>query len=111
MNLRNHLQTPSHTTRIIRGMRKCCGSTNRQREYRNLPQRPTIRPVVFPRHRNIRLTWCMRHIRLPNTELGQYSRHRRVPNESRFHLDSSGNRARVYYHEGERCSGQYFVAA
>lgn len=106
MNFRNRLQIASHATRIIHGMRTFCD------EYRIWPRRPAIRPVVLLRHRNIRLTWCICHIRLRIRDCDNIlftSLHRWVPNESRFNLDSSDGRTSVYCHADERCSGQYFV--
>lgn len=54
----------------------------------------------MPRYRATRLTWCIRHLRLRRQDWANNL----FTDESRFHVESSDDRSRVYCHEGERCA-------
>ena len=99
-HLRNRFQTASLTSRNIPGLRNIHPRTvrNRLREHGIRPRRPAIRPVLQQRHRQARLAWCRRHIRYTQREWTGIL----FTDESRFHLDSSDGRNRVYRRVGER---------
>ena len=95
-HLRNRLQTAALTARSSPGLRNISPRTerNRLRERNIRPRRPAIRPVLQRRHRVARLAWCRAHLRFTGRIL--------FSDESRFHLDSSDARSRVYRRVGER---------
>jgi hypothetical protein len=55
-------------------------------------------PILLPRHRAARLTWCRRYLRFRIQDWANIL----FTDESRFHLDSSDGRSRVYRRVGER---------
>ena len=65
VHLRNRFQTPNLTTRNIPGLRPISSRTvrNRFREHNIRRRRPAIRPILLPRHRAARLTWCRHYLR------------------------------------------------
>jgi hypothetical protein len=100
VHLVNRLQTSRLTARSIPGLRPISSRTvrNRLREHNIRPRRPTIRPILLPRHRAARLTWCRRYLRFRIQDWANIL----FTYESRFHLDSSDGRSRVYRRVGER---------
>ena len=56
-----------------------------------------IRPPLLPRHCAARLTWYRRYLRFRIEDWANIL----FTDESRFHIDSSGGRSRVYRHVGE----------
>ena len=100
VHLQNRFQTSSLTVRSILGLRPISSRTvsNRINEHNIRPRRPTIRPIVLPRHRAARLTWCRRYLRFRIQDWANIL----FTDESRFHLDSSDGRSRVYRRVGER---------
>ena len=99
-HLRNQLQTAALTARSIPGLRNISPRTvrNRLRERNIRPRRPAIRPVLQRRHRVARLAWCRAHLRFTRRDWARIL----FSDESRFHLDSSDGRSRVYRRVGER---------
>lgn len=99
-HLRNRLQTAALTARSIPGLRNISPRTvrNRLRERNIRPRRPAIRPVLQRRHRVARLAWCRAHLRFTRRDWARIL----FSDESRFHLDSSDGRSRVYRRVGER---------
>ena len=93
-HLRNRLQTAALTARSIPGLRNISPRTvrNRLRERNIRPQRPAIRPVLQRRYRVARLAWCRAHLRFTRRDWTRIL----FSDESRFHLDSSDGRSRVY---------------
>ena len=65
VHLRNRFQTSSLTARSISGLRPISSRTvrNRLRKHNIRPRRPAIRPILLPRHRAARLTWCRDYLR------------------------------------------------
>ena len=102
VHLRNRLQTAEFTARTIPGLRPISGRTvrNRLRDHAIRPRRPAIRPILLPRHRNARVAWCRQHMRFTRIDWANVM----FSDESRFHIDSSDGRARVYRRPGERYS-------
>lgn len=100
VHLRNRFQTAALTARSIPGLRRISPRTvrNRLRERHIRPRRPAIRPVLQRRHRVARLAWCRRHLRFTRRDWARIL----FSDESRFHLDSSDGRSRVYRRVGER---------
>lgn len=100
VHLRNRFQTASTTARSIPGLRPISPRTvrNRLRERHIRPRRPAIRPILQRRHRTARLAWCRTHLRFNRRDWAQIM----FTDESRFHLDSSDGRSRVYRRIGER---------
>ena len=86
--------------RRIPGLRRISPRTvhNRLRARGIRPRRPAIRPVLQPRHRVTRCTWCRKHIYFTQHDWARIL----FTDESRFHLDSSDGRSRVYRRVGER---------
>lgn len=104
MHLRNRFQTGEATARTIPGLRRISGRTvrNRLRDYGIRPRRPCVRPLLQPRHRQARLQWSRNHLRW---RLAQWQGIL-FTDESRFHLDGSDGRQRVYRRVGERYRDQ-----
>lgn len=102
VHLRNRFQTSSLTARTIPGLRRISSRTirNRLRRHNIRPRRPAIRPVLLQRHRVARLAWARRHLRFRIRDWADVL----FTDESRFHLDSSDRRCRVYRRPGERYS-------
>ena len=100
VHLRYRFQTSSLTARSIPGLRPISSRTvrNRLRDRHIRPQRPAIRPLLLPRHRAARLTWCRRHLRFRKQDWANIL----FTDESRFHLDMRDGRSRVYRSVGER---------
>jgi transposase len=84
VHLRNRFQTSNLTVRNIPGLRPISSRTvrNRLREHNIRPRRPAIRPMLLPRHRTARLTWCRRYLRFRIQEWANIL----FTDESRFHL-------------------------
>ena len=99
-HLCNRLQTAALTARSIPGLRSISPRTvrNRLRERNIRPQRPAIRPVLQRRHRVARHARCRAHLRFTRRDWARIL----FSDESRFHLDSSDGRSRVYRRVGER---------
>lgn len=99
-HLRNRFQPATLTARTIPGLRPISGRTvrNRLREHSITPRRPAIRPTLLLRHRQRRRQWCRQYLRLPRA----YWNNVLFTDESRFHLESSDGRVRVYRRRGER---------
>ena len=100
VHLRNRCQTSRLTARSTPGLRPISSRTvrNRLREHNIRPRRPAIRPMLLPRHHAARLTWCRRYLRFRIQDWANIL----FTDESRFHLDSSDGRYRVYRRGGER---------
>jgi transposase len=100
VHLRNRFQTSNLTARSIPGLRLINSRTvrNKLREHNIRPRRPAIRPILLPRHRAARLTWCWRYLRFKIQDWANIL----FTDESRFHLDSSDGRSCVYRRVGER---------
>ena len=98
--LRNRLQTVALMARSIPGLRNISPKAvrNRLRERNIRPRRPAIRPVLQRRHRVARLAWCRAHLRYTRRDWARIL----FSDESRFHLDSSDGRSRVYRRVGEQ---------
>jgi hypothetical protein len=79
------------TARSIRGLRPISSRTvrNRLRERHIRPRRPAICPILLPRYRAARLTWCRRHLKFRRQDWANIL----FRDESRFHLDSSDGRS------------------
>lgn len=102
VHLRNRFQSSSLTARTIPGLRRISSRTvrNRLRQRNIRPRRPAVRPVLLQRHRTARLACARRHLRFRfNDWTGVL-----FTDESRFHLDGSDGRCRVYRRPGERYS-------
>ena len=91
VHLRERLRTASLTARSIPGLRRMSARGIR-------PRRRAIRPVLQQRHRVARFAWCRRHIHFTQQDWARIL----FTDESRFHLDSSDGRSRVYRRVGER---------
>ena len=100
VHLENRFQTSNLTARSIPGLRPISSRTvhNRLREHNIRPRRPAIGPMLLLRHRAARQTWCRRYLRFRIQDWANIL----STDESRFHLDSSGDRSRVYRRVGER---------
>jgi hypothetical protein len=100
VHLGNRFHTSSLTARSIPGIRPISSRTvrSRLREHNIRPRRPSIHPILLPRHRAARLTWCRRYLRFRIQDWANIL----STDESRFHLDSSDGRSRVYCRVGER---------
>ena len=87
VHLRNRFQTSNLTARGIPGLRPISSRTVRHklREHNIRPRRNAIRPMLLPRHRAARLTWCRRYLRFRIQDWANIL----FTDESRFHLDSS----------------------
>ena len=96
----NHI---SLTARSISGLRPISSrkARNRLRKHNIRPRRPAIRPILLPRHRAARLTWCRRYLRFRIHDWANIL----FTDESQFHLDSNDGRSRVY-----RCVGERYVS-
>jgi transposase len=98
VHLRNRFQTSSLTARSIPGLRPISSRTvrNRLREHNIRPRHSAIRPILLPRHGAARLTWyrCYLWFRIQDWANILFT------DESRFHLNSSDGRSRVYCHVG-----------
>ena len=71
---------------------------NRLRAHGIRPRRPYVGPQLLQRHRRARLQWCRAHVRW---QAGQWNQVL-FSDESRFTLERSDGRARVYRRSGER---------
>ena len=94
VHLRDRLRAATLTARSIPGLRRISPRTVRNRLHARGIQlrRPAIRPVLQQRHRVARFTWCRRHILFTQQDWARVL----FTDESRFHLDSSDGRSRVY---------------
>ncbi|XP_065943696.1 uncharacterized protein [Magallana gigas] len=99
-HLRNRFQTASWTAPGIPGLRPISPRTVRNllRKQNIRPRRPAVRPVLLQPHRIARLAWCTRHLLLRIQDWANIL----FTDESRFHLNSSDGRCRVYRRVGER---------
>ena len=102
VHLRDLFQTSSltSTAKGITGLRPISSRTvrNRLRDRHIRPRHPVIRPILLLRHRAVRLTCCRRHLRFRRLDWANIP----FTDESRFHLDSSDGRSRVYRRVGKR---------
>jgi transposase len=100
VNMRNRFQMSNLTARSIPGLRPISSRTvsNSLREHNIRLRRPAIRPILWPRHRAARLTWCRRYLRFKIQDWVNIL----FTDESRFHLDSSDGRSCVYRRVEER---------
>jgi hypothetical protein len=98
--MRNRFQTLSLTARSMPGLPLISSRTvrNRLREHHIRPRRPAIRPLLLPRHRAARMTWCRRYLRFRIPDWANIL----FTDESRCNLDSSDGRSRFYRRVGER---------
>ena len=105
VHLRNRLRTATETAREVIGThgRRVCPRTvrNRLREFDLRPSRPYVGPNLTPRRRQRRMQWLRAHA--PNRFRLADWRRVMFSNESRFSLQRSDRRQRVY-RLGERYS-------
>ena len=106
VHLRNRLRTATETAREVIGTngRRVCPRTvrNRLREFDLRPRRPYMGPNLTPRQRQRRMQWLRAHA--PNQFLLADWRRVMFSDESRFSLQRSDRRQRVYRRLGERYS-------
>ena len=106
VHLRNRLRTATETAREVIGIhgRRVCPRIvrNRLREFDLRPRRPYVGPNLTPRRRQRRMQWLRAHA--PNRY--RHAEWRRVmfSDESRFSLQRSDRRQRLYRRLGERYS-------
>ena len=100
VHLRDQFRTATLTARSIPGLRRISPRTirNRLHERGIRPWRPAIRPVLQQCHRVARFACCRWHIHFMQQDWARVL----FMDESRFHLDSSDGRSRVYRRVGER---------
>ena len=100
VHLRKWFQMSNLTARSIPGLRPISSKTvrNKLREHNIRARRPAVRPILLPRHRAARLTWCRHYLRFTIQEWDNIL----FTDESRFHLDSSHGSSRVYRRVGKR---------
>ena len=99
VHMRDRFKTSSLNARSIPGLRPIYSRTvrNRLRDLYIRPRRPAIRPILLPRHRAARMTWCRRHLGFRRQNWVNIL----FTDESRLHLNSD-DRSRVYRRVGER---------
>ena len=106
VHLRNRLRTVTETAREVIGThgRRVCPRTvrNRLREFDLRPRRPYVGPNLTPRRRQRRMQWQRAHV--PNRFRLADWRRVMFSDESRFSLQRSDRRQRVYRRLGERYS-------
>ena len=107
VHLRNRLRTATETAREVIGThdRRVCPRTvrNRLREFDLRPRRPYVGPnLTPPRRRQRRMQWLRAHA--PNRFRLADRRRVMFSDESRFSLQRSDRRQRVYRRLGERYS-------
>ena len=106
VHLRNRLRTTRETAREVIGThgRRVCPRTirNRLREFDLRPRRPYVGPNLTPRRRQRRMQWLRAHA--PNRFRLADWRRVMFSDESRFSLQRSDRRQRVYRCLGERYS-------
>ena len=106
VHLRNRLRTATVTAREVIGThgRRACPRTvrNRLREFDLRPRRPYVGPNLTPRRRQRRMQWLRAHA--PNRFRLADWRRVMFSDESRFSLQRSDRRQRVYRRLGERYS-------
>ena len=106
VHLRNRLRTATETAREVIGIhgRRVCPTTvrNRLREFDLRPRRPYVGPNLSPRRRQRRMQWLRAHA--PNRFRLADWRRVMFSDESRFSLQRSDRRQRVYRRLGERYS-------
>lgn len=90
--LSNHLRTTTGTVISDQTVR------NRLRASNLRPRRPVVRPPLLQRHRATRRDWCTRHVRWQRAQWSSVL----FSDESRFSLQFSDGRERVYRRPGER---------
>ena len=93
VHLPYRFQTSSLTARSIPGLRPISSRTDRDRfrEHIIRQRRPAIRPILLPRHRAARLTWCRHYLRFRIQDCANI-----------LFIDSSDGRSRAYRRVGER---------
>ena len=106
VHLRNRLRTATETAREVIGIhgRRVCPRTvrNRLREFDLRPRRPYVGPNLTPRRRQRRMQWLRAHA--PNRFRLADWRRVMFSDDSRFPLQRSDTRQRVYRRLGERYS-------
>ena len=104
VHLRNRLRTATAREVIGTHGRRVCPRTvrNRLREFDLRPRRPYVGPNLSPRRRQRRMQWLRAHA--PNRFRLADWRHVMFSDESRFSLQRSNRRQRVYRRLGERYS-------
>ena len=104
VHLRNSLRTATETARGYRNTWPSCVSKdrNRLREFDLRPRRPYVGPNLTPRRRQRRMQWLRAHA--PNWFRLADWRRVMFSDESRFSLQRSDRRQRVYRRLGERYS-------
>ena len=106
VHLRNRLRTATETAREVIGTHghHVCPRTvrNRLREFDLRPRRPYVGPNLTPRRRQRRMQWLRAHA--PNRFRLADLRRVMFSDESRFSLQRSDRRQRVYRRLGERYS-------
>ena len=106
LHLRNRLRTAKETAREVIGThgRRVCPRTvrNRLREFDLRSRRPYVGPNLTPRRRQRRMQWLRAHT--PNRFRLADWRRVMFSDESRFSLQRSDRRQRVYRRLGERYS-------
>ena len=109
VHLRNRLRTATETAREVIGTRgrRVCPRTvrNRLRELDLRSRRPYVSPNLTPRRRQRRMQWLRAHA--PNRFRLADWRRVMFSDESRFSLQRSDRRQRVYRRLGERYSDAY----
>ena len=104
VHLRNRLRTAAENAREVIGThgRRVCPRTvrNRLREFDLRPRRPYVGPNLTPRRRQRRMQWLRAHA--PNRFRLADWRRVMFSDESRFSLQRSDSRQRVYRRLGER---------
>ena len=104
VHLRNRLRTATETAREVIGThgRRVCPKTvrNRLREFDLRPRRPYVGPNLTPRRRQRRMQWLRAHA--PNRFRLADWRRVMFSDESRFSLQQSDRRQRVYRRLDER---------
>ena len=101
-NLLNRFRPATLTARTIPGLRVISARTVRNRllEHNIRPRRPAIRLILLRRHRNARLPWSRQHLLFTHRDWSGVL----FTDKSRFHLDGSDGRNRVYRRVYERYS-------
>ena len=100
VHLRERLRNSTLTARNIPDLRRISPRTvrNRLRERGIRPRPPARRPVLQQRDRVARFAWCRQHKHFTQQDWARVL----FTDESKFHLDSSDGRSRVYRRVGER---------
>ena len=99
-HLVNRFRAATLTARTLPGLRVISARSVRNRllEHNIRPRRPAICPILLQSHRNARLAWSRQHLRFTHRDWSGVL----FTDESRFHLDGSDGRNRVYRCVNER---------